>query len=80
MPADEADEIFEVVDEHNQVIGTELRKVVHQTGLLHRSVYCFVFNPDGQLLIQQRAARCRALGVDRWCRYPREVVPVMGIA
>lgn len=66
MPADEADEVFEIVDEDNRTIGTELRKVVHQTGLLHRSVYCFVFNPDGELLIQQRAARCfcRAFDVD----------------
>ncbi len=55
MPADKEDEVFEVVDANNNVIGTERRGVVHKTGLLHRAVYCFVFNDAGQLLIQQRS-------------------------
>lgn len=64
MPADESDEVFEIVDETNRTIGTELRKVVHKTGLLHRAVYCFVFDPDGRLLLQQRAARLAQLSSD----------------
>lgn len=55
MPADKDDEVFEVVDANNVVIGTQLRGVVHKTGLLHRAVYCFVFNEQNQLLIQQRS-------------------------
>ncbi len=55
MPADKDDEVFEVVDANNVVIGTQLRGVVHKTGLLHRAVYCFVFNEPNQLLIQQRS-------------------------
>lgn len=57
MPADQHDELFEIVDESNQVIGTEKRGVVHATGLLHRAVYCFVFNTTGELLLQQRSAQ-----------------------
>jgi isopentenyl-diphosphate delta-isomerase len=57
MPADDGKEVFEIVNEQNIVIGTELRKIVHATGLLHRAVYCFVFNKDGKLLLQQRSAR-----------------------
>eukprot|EP00884_Botryococcus_braunii_P009334 jgi/Botrbrau1/18401/Bobra.0469s0003.2 len=57
MPADESEEVFEIVNEQNQTVGTELRRVVHKTGLLHRAVYCFVFDPAGRLLLQQRAGR-----------------------
>lgn len=57
MPADKDDELFEIVDETNKVIGTERRGVVHKTGLLHRAVYCWVFNTAGELLLQQRSAQ-----------------------
>jgi hypothetical protein len=36
------DEIFELVDANNVLTGeTEKRKIVHQKGLLHRSVHRF---------------------------------------
>lgn len=57
MPADKDDELFEIVDDTNQVIGTERRGIVHRTGLLHRAVYCFVFNSQGEVLLQQRSAQ-----------------------
>jgi isopentenyldiphosphate isomerase len=31
------------------------RKVVHQKGLWHAAVYCFVFNPEDEILIQKRS-------------------------
>ena len=55
--ADKEDEIFDVVDEGNNIIGQQLRRIVHRDGILHRAVYCFVFNPAGQLLIQRRSPK-----------------------
>ena len=57
MPADQSDELFEIVDRDNRVIGVEKRAVVHKKGLLHRAVYCLVFNTCGQLLLQRRSPK-----------------------
>jgi 16S rRNA (adenine1518-N6/adenine1519-N6)-dimethyltransferase len=48
-------EIFDVVDENDQVIGRETRGEVHARKLLHRAVHVFVFNKRGDLLLQQRS-------------------------
>lgn len=50
-----AGEIFDVVDEHDQVIGRKTRGEVHAEQLLHRAVHVFVFNKRGDLLLQQRS-------------------------
>lgn len=50
-----AGEIFDVVDENDQVIGQKTRGVVHAENLLHRAVHVFVFNKRGDLLLQQRS-------------------------
>ena len=57
MPADKDEEVFELVDENNEVVGRELRGVCHARGLRHRAVYCFVFDSREQLLLQQRSTR-----------------------
>lgn len=49
------DELFDVVNEDNNVIGQELRSIVHQRGLWHRGTNVFLFTPDGKLLVQQRS-------------------------
>ena len=49
------EEIFDVVDEHDQVIGHAPRSVVHAQKLLHRAVHIFVFNSQGELLLQMRS-------------------------
>ncbi len=49
-------EIFDVVDEHDQVIGQAPRSEVHAKKLLHRAVHIFVFNSKGELLIHRRSA------------------------
>ena len=56
--ADNEEELFDVVDDHNRVTGQERRSVVHARGLKHRAVYCFVFNTRGELLLQQRSPQC----------------------
>ncbi len=50
------EEIFDVVDECDRVIGQAPRSQVHARKLLHRAVHIFVFNAKGQLLIQLRSA------------------------
>lgn len=56
MPEHRPDELFDVVDEEDQVIGQAHRSVVHAQQLLHRAVHVFLFNSRGELLIQHRSA------------------------
>jgi ADP-ribose pyrophosphatase YjhB (NUDIX family) len=53
---DEPREVFNVVNEHDEVIGEAFRADVHAQGLRHRAVSIFVFNSAGQLLMQLRSA------------------------
>ena len=50
-----AEEYFDIVNQDNIVIGQELRRIVHQTGLWHRGVHVFLFTPDRRLLVQKRS-------------------------
>jgi isopentenyl-diphosphate delta-isomerase len=49
------DEIYDVVDMDDRVIGKAPRKEIHQKNLIHRSVHTFVFNPEGGLFLQKRS-------------------------
>lgn len=49
------DELFDIIDEEDKVIGQELRSVVHQRGLWHRGVHVLLFTHAGKLLVQQRS-------------------------
>jgi isopentenyl-diphosphate delta-isomerase type 1 len=49
------EEIYDLVDIDDRVIGQSTRKEIHQKNLLHRSVHIFVFNPGGDLFLQKRA-------------------------
>jgi isopentenyl-diphosphate Delta-isomerase len=49
------DEIYDVVDENDHVIGQASRKHIHANHLLHRSVHTLVFNSRGELFLQKRA-------------------------
>jgi isopentenyl-diphosphate delta-isomerase len=51
-----SDEEFDVVDQHDRVIGQATRSDVHAHRWLHRAVHIFVFNTRGELLIHQRSA------------------------
>jgi 16S rRNA (adenine1518-N6/adenine1519-N6)-dimethyltransferase len=50
------EEIFDVVDADDQVVGQAPRSVVHAQKLLHRAVHIFVFDSRGRLLLQKRSA------------------------
>lgn len=53
MPED----IFDVVNERDEVVDRKPRSVVHRLGLLHRAVHVLVFNSRGQIFLQKRSMK-----------------------
>ena len=53
--AQKSDEIFDVVNDHDEVIGRETRGKVHRLGLKHRAVHVLVFNQRGEVFLQKRS-------------------------
>jgi isopentenyldiphosphate isomerase len=49
------DEIFDVVNDRDEVIDRRSRHEVHRLGLMHRAVHVLVFNSAGQLFLQKRS-------------------------
>ncbi len=50
-----ASEVFDVVDENDQVLEQRTRGEVHRLGLRHRAVHIFVFNRRGEVFLQRRS-------------------------
>jgi isopentenyldiphosphate isomerase len=50
-----AEEIFDVVNERDEVIGKKPRNEVHRLGLMHRATHVLVFNKGGQVFLQKRS-------------------------
>lgn len=56
--SDNPDELFDLVDLDDRVIGTVRRGDAHRNpALVHRSVQVLVFSSDGRLLLQRRSQR-----------------------
>jgi isopentenyl-diphosphate Delta-isomerase len=49
------EEIFDVVNERDEVVGRAPRPEVHRTGLKHRAIHVFVFNSRGEVFLQKRS-------------------------
>jgi len=49
------DELFDVVDLDDRVIGHAPRSEVHARKLLHRAIHVLVHNPDGHLFLHRRS-------------------------
>ena len=49
------DELFDVVDLNDQVIGQAPRREVHARHLLHRAIHVLVHDADGRLFLQRRS-------------------------
>jgi isopentenyl-diphosphate delta-isomerase type 1 len=49
------DEIFDVVDARDEVIGHAPRREVHARKLHHRAVHVLVFNRQGEVFLQKRS-------------------------
>jgi isopentenyl-diphosphate delta-isomerase type 1 len=50
-----SDELLDVVNANDEVIGVRRRGEVHAEGLMHRAVHILVFNSQGELFLQQRS-------------------------
>ena len=50
-----AEEIFDVVNERDEVVDRRPRREVHARGLLHRAVHVLVFNKRGEVFLQKRS-------------------------
>jgi len=50
-----SEEVFDVVNERDEVIGRQTRREVHRTGLKHRAIHVFVFNSRGEVFLQKRS-------------------------
>lgn len=63
-----------LVDENDQMVGTMEKLRAHFTGSLHRAFSIFIFNTNGDLLLQQRAIHKYHSG-GKWtntcCSHPR---------
>jgi 16S rRNA (adenine1518-N6/adenine1519-N6)-dimethyltransferase len=51
------EEIFDVVNERDEVVGQNSRSEVHRLGLKHRAVHVLVFNSRGEVFLQKRSLR-----------------------
>jgi isopentenyl-diphosphate delta-isomerase len=49
------DELLDIVDENDVIIGQDTRENVHKKGLLHREVHIWFITPDGNIIFQHRA-------------------------
>jgi len=52
-----SEEIFDVVNERDEVIGQRPRREVHRLGLKHRAIHVLVFNARGEVFLQKRSLK-----------------------
>lgn len=52
-----SEEIFDVVNERDEVIGQRRRSEVHRLGLQHRAVHVLIFNSRGEVFLQKRSMK-----------------------
>jgi isopentenyldiphosphate isomerase len=57
MSAQRQDEIFDVVNERDEVVGQRSRGDVHRLKLLHRAAHVLVFNHRGEVFLQKRSMK-----------------------
>jgi isopentenyl-diphosphate delta-isomerase len=77
------EEMLVLVDEHDQEIGTAEKMEAHRSGILHRAFSVFVQDPDGNVLLQRRAAgkyHSAGLWSNTCCGHPRPGEPVVEAA
>ncbi len=63
-----------LVDNQDNELGTCPKLKAHQEGLLHRALSVFIFNPEGKMLIHQRAHEkyhCGGMWTNACCSHPR---------
>lgn len=78
-----ADDLVVLVDSRDRPVGTAPKLAVHETGALHRAFSVFLFDPQGRLLLQRRAAdkyHSGGLWTNTCCGHPRPGEPVAAAA
>ncbi len=63
-----------LVDREDREIGTAEKMAAHREGKLHRAISVFIFNKEGQMLLQQRAFskyHSGGLWTNACCSHPR---------
>ncbi|MBO7559551.1 MAG: NUDIX domain-containing protein [Alphaproteobacteria bacterium] len=48
-------ENLDIYDEYMNKVGTESRQTVHERGLWHKTVHCWMYDDDGNAYFQERA-------------------------
>jgi len=64
-----------LVDENDNPLGTMEKMEAHEKGVLHRAFSVFIFNNNGEMLLQQRAFskyHSGGLWTNTCCSHPRE--------
>jgi len=51
------EELFDVANERDEVIGRATRNDVHRRGLMHRATHVLVFNSRGEVFLQKRSQK-----------------------
>ena len=72
-----------LVDELDNEVGTMEKMEAHRKGILHRAFSVFVFNENGELLLQKRASskyHSGGLWTNTCCSHPRENESVLDAA
>ena len=72
-----------LVDEHDREIGLMEKIEAHEKALLHRAFSVFIFNENGEMLLQQRAFtkyHSGGLWTNACCSHPRQNEEVMQAA
>jgi isopentenyldiphosphate isomerase len=52
-----SEEIFDIVNDRDEVIDRRPRREVHRLGLKHRAVHVLVFNARGEVFLQKRSMK-----------------------
>jgi isopentenyldiphosphate isomerase len=60
-----SEEIFDVVNEQDEVIDQKPRREVHARGLWHRAVHVLVYNARGEVFLQKRSMK-KDLAAGKW--------------
>jgi isopentenyldiphosphate isomerase len=60
-----SEEIFDVVNERDEVVGQNTRCEVHARGLWHRAVHVLVFNARGEAFLQKRSMK-KDIAAGKW--------------
>jgi len=51
---DDQNELLLIVDKDDNVIGSEIRSIVHKKKLFHRSIHVLIFNLEEKIYLQKR--------------------------